>query len=93
MSDVVRLIRRHFDGIVAWTQTCQTNGFIEAINGLIQASKRKALGYARLKPCERSCSHRRQTRLLRLQLACPLKTVTHSVFKRALVFMVWLGSR
>ena len=47
MKDVVRLIRRHFDGIVAWTQTRQTNGFIEAINGLFQAAKRKARGYAR----------------------------------------------
>jgi transposase len=48
MKEVVRLIRRHFDGIVAWTQTRQTNGFIEAINGLFQAAKRKARGYARL---------------------------------------------
>jgi transposase len=47
MKDVVRLVRRHFDGIVAWTQTRQTNGFIEAINGLFQAAKRKARGYAR----------------------------------------------
>lgn len=47
MKDVVRLIRRHFDGIVAWTQTRQTNGFIEAINGLFQAAKRKARGYGR----------------------------------------------
>jgi transposase len=47
MKDVVRLIRRHFDGIIAWTQTRQTNGFIEAINGLFQAAKRKARGYAR----------------------------------------------
>ena len=47
MKDVVRLIRRHFDGIVAWTQTRQTNGFIEAINGVFQAAKRKARGYAR----------------------------------------------
>ena len=47
MKDVARLIRRHFDGIVAWTQTRQTNGFIEAINGLFQAAKRKARGYAR----------------------------------------------
>ncbi|MGF6605676.1 hypothetical protein OKW45_000576 [Paraburkholderia sp. WSM4175] len=38
MKDVARLICRHFDGIVAWTQTRQTNGFIEAINGLIQAA-------------------------------------------------------
>ncbi|MEX3936099.1 ISL3 family transposase [Paraburkholderia phymatum] len=47
MKDVARLIRRHFDGIVAWTQTRQTNGFIEAINGLFQAAKRKARGYTR----------------------------------------------
>jgi hypothetical protein len=40
-------IRRHFDGIVAWTQSRQTNGYIEAINGLFQAAKRKARGYAR----------------------------------------------
>jgi len=47
MKDVARLIRRHFDGIVAWAQTRQTNGFIEAINGLFQAVKRKARGYTR----------------------------------------------
>jgi len=47
MKDVARMIRRHFDGIVAWTQTRQTNGFIEAINGLFQAAKRKARGYTR----------------------------------------------
>jgi len=47
MKDVARLIRRHFVGIVAGTQTRQTNGCIEAINGLFQAAKRKARGYAR----------------------------------------------
>ena len=47
MKDVTRLIRRHFDGIVAWTHTRQTNRFIEAINVLFQAAKRKARGYAR----------------------------------------------
>jgi transposase len=47
MKEVARMIRRHFDGIVAWTQTRQTNGFIEAINGLFQAAKRKARGYTR----------------------------------------------
>lgn len=45
MKDVARMIRKHFDGIVAWTQTRQTNGFLEAINGLFQAAKRKARGY------------------------------------------------
>jgi len=47
MKDVARMIRKHFDGIVAWTQTRQTNGFIEALNGLFQAAKRKARGYTR----------------------------------------------
>src|SRR6516165_10697976 len=47
MKQVARMIRRHFDGIVAWTQTRQTNGFIEALNGLFQAAKRKARGYTR----------------------------------------------
>src|SRR5277367_1457006 len=49
MKDVARMIRKHFDGIVAWTQTRQTNGFIEALNGLFQAAKRKARGYTRFK--------------------------------------------
>lgn len=47
MKEVARLIRTHFDGIVAWTQTRQTNGFLEALNGLFQAAKRKARGYTR----------------------------------------------
>ena len=45
MKEVARMIRKHFDGIVAWTQTRQTNGFLEALNGLFQAAKRKARGY------------------------------------------------
>jgi transposase len=49
MKKVARMIRKHFDGIVAWTQSRQTNGFIEAINGLFQAAKRKARGYASLR--------------------------------------------
>lgn len=44
---MARLIRRHFDGIVAWPQARQTNCFIEAINGLFPAGKRKARGYTR----------------------------------------------
>ena len=47
MKEVARMVRFHFDGIVAWTQTRQTNGFIEALNGLFQAAKRKARGYTR----------------------------------------------
>lgn len=45
MKDVARMIRKHFDGVIAWTRSRQTNGFIEAVNGLFQAAKRKARGY------------------------------------------------
>lgn len=48
MKEVARLIRNHLEGIVAWAQTRQTNGFLEAVNGLFQAAKRKARGYRRL---------------------------------------------
>lgn len=48
MKSVARMIRRHIEGIVAWVRTRQTNGFLEAINGLFQAAKRKARGYTRL---------------------------------------------
>jgi transposase len=47
MKEVAMLVRRHFDGIVAWSRTRHTNGFIEALNGLFQAAKRKARGYTR----------------------------------------------
>ena len=48
MKDVAALVRRHLDGIVAWAQTRQTNGFLEALNGLFQAAKRKARGFTRI---------------------------------------------
>ena len=47
MKEVATMIRSHIEGIVAWAQTRQTNGFLEAINGLFQASKRRARGYGR----------------------------------------------
>jgi len=46
MKEVAKMVRSHLEGIVAWTQTRQTNGFLEAINGLFQAAKRKARGYS-----------------------------------------------
>ena len=49
MKNVAALIRNHLDGILAWSRTRQTNGFIEAINGLFQAAKRKARGYTQFK--------------------------------------------
>jgi transposase len=47
MREVAQMIRNHLEGIIAWAQTRQTNGFLEAINGLFQAAKRKARGYGR----------------------------------------------
>jgi transposase len=48
MKAVAALVRRHLDGILAWTTSRQTNGFLEAINGLFQAAKRRARGFTRL---------------------------------------------
>ncbi len=45
MKQVAKMIIKHFDGIIAWAQTRQTNGLLEAINGLFQAAKRRARGY------------------------------------------------
>ena len=49
MKRVAAMIRKHFEGILAWVTTRQTNGFLEAINGLFQAAKRKARGYGRFR--------------------------------------------
>jgi len=48
MKKVAEMVRKHLDGIVAWVRSRQTNGFLEALNGLFQAAKRKARGYTRL---------------------------------------------
>lgn len=48
MKEVAQMIRNHLEGIVSWAQTRLTNGFLEAINGLFQAAKRKARGYRRI---------------------------------------------
>lgn len=47
MKEVAALVRRHLEGIVAWAHTRQTHGFLEAINGLFQAAKRRARGFTR----------------------------------------------
>jgi len=83
MKKVARMIRRHFDGIVAWTQTRQTNGFIEALNGLFQAAKRKARGYTSFATmrtvlfliCRKARLHPHQ----------PSRRLTHTNFNRAVV--------
>lgn len=45
LKQVVLLIRNHWDGIIRWSRSRITNGFLEALHGLFQASKRKARGY------------------------------------------------
>ena len=47
MNAVACLIRSHLEGIIAWAQTRATNGFLEALNGLFQAAKRKPRGHRR----------------------------------------------
>jgi hypothetical protein len=47
MKEVAALARRHIEGIVAWAQTRQTKGFLEALTGLFQAAKRRARGFTR----------------------------------------------
>jgi len=45
MKQVVRSIREHWDGIVAYLETRLTNGPAEAVNGMIQTAKRQARGF------------------------------------------------
>lgn len=48
MKAVAQMVRNHLEGIIAWARSRMTNGFLEALNGLFQAAKRKARGYRRL---------------------------------------------
>ena len=56
MNAVAKMIRAHLEGIVAQTQTRQTNGLIKAINGHFQAANRKPAATAGSPPCEQSSS-------------------------------------
>jgi len=42
---VTETIRKHEQAILHWFKTKMTNGLIEAMNGIIQAAKRKARGF------------------------------------------------
>ena len=48
MKEVAMLVRNHLEGIVAWAQTRQTNGFLEDLNGLFQTAKRSGRGFTRM---------------------------------------------
>ena len=43
--EVARTIKRHWAGILNWFNSKLTIGFLEGINGLIQATKARAWGY------------------------------------------------
>jgi len=45
MNKVAKSLKKHKDGILRWFKTKMTNGLLEGINSLVQASKRKARGY------------------------------------------------
>lgn len=43
--EFAKTVRRHWAGILRWSQSRVTNGILEGINSLIQAAKAKARGY------------------------------------------------
>jgi transposase len=45
MVDLAKSVKKHEEGILFWFHSRMTNGLLEGINGLVQASKRKARGY------------------------------------------------
>ena len=45
MIKVAKTLKQHKDGILRWFVTKMTNGLLEGINSLVQATKRKARGY------------------------------------------------
>ena len=45
MIKAAKTIRAHWDGVLNWFDSHLTSGFIEGMNGLIQAAKSRARGY------------------------------------------------
>ena len=45
MIEVAKTIKRHWNGILRWSETKISNGLLEGINSLVQAAKAKARGY------------------------------------------------
>lgn len=80
MKDVAVLVRRHLEGIVAWAQTRQTNGFLEALTELFQAAKRRARLCAIQNHQNRHLPDRWQAQPPRDQSSLP---TTHLKFSRA----------
>jgi len=59
------MIGDHWEGVLRWHWTKINNGVLEAINSLVQASKRRARGYRKLpqqeEPDRDGLPHRRPT--------------------------------
>ena len=49
MVKAAKTIRQHETGILRWFTSKVTNGIMEAINGLVQSTKRRARGYRSIK--------------------------------------------
>ncbi len=80
LKEVARLIRNHFQRIVVGAQTRQTNGVLEALNGLFQAATRNACGYGQF------CTIRTVIFPIAEKWTSPLQPgcrLTHSKFKCA----------
>lgn len=45
VKKVAKTVKNHWSGILSWFDSQLSNGFLEAVNGLIQAAKRRARGY------------------------------------------------
>lgn len=45
LKEFVGMVRRHWDGIIAWHRSRISNGLLEGTNSLIQAAKARARGY------------------------------------------------
>jgi len=45
VKKVAKTVKNHWNGILSWFDSQLSNGFLEAVNGLIQAAKRRARGY------------------------------------------------
>jgi transposase len=45
IKTVAKMVKKHWNGILSWFDSKLSNGYLEAINGLIQSAKRRARGY------------------------------------------------
>jgi transposase len=45
VKKVAKTIKEHWNGILSWFDSKLSNGYVEAVNGLLQAAKRRARGY------------------------------------------------